>query len=70
MEAYTEDQLRAKLREQCVGDRQRIVARDLNMSQSSMSLVLAGKRGISDALASRMGYRRSVIYTPVRETGH
>lgn len=70
MEVYTEDQMRAKLREQCSGDRQRFVADELGMSQSSISLVLAGKRGVSDAVAMKMGFKRSVVYTPVEETEH
>ena len=57
----TEKQLVALLRKECEEKNQKIVAQERGFSESHISSVLAGKRGIGDDLAKALGYERRLF---------
>ena len=62
MNAYTEKQVREYIRAKCVGKTQREVAEEYDVSQSVISLILTGERGISEEVAEKFGFTRRVIF--------
>lgn len=61
----TQEELRERLREMCEPDKQGQVAEQLGLSQSLISLILAGKRSVSSGVAERMGYTKMTLYAPL-----
>ena len=62
MNAYTEEQVREYIRTKCVGKTQREVADEYAVSQSVISLILTGERGISEEVAEKFGFTRRIIF--------
>ena len=65
MESRSEEEIRALIRERCEANGQRAVADELGLSQSVVSLILSGDRGISPAVAEKFGFAKRTIFTPV-----
>lgn len=64
MEIRSEEEIRALIRERCEVQGQRAVADELGLSQSVVSLILSGDRGISPAVAEKFGFEKRTIFTP------
>lgn len=64
MEIRSEEEIREIIRERCTAQGQRAVADDLGLSQSVVSLILSGDRGISPAVAEKFGFTKQTIFTP------
>ena len=64
MEIQSEEQIRTIIREKCAAQGQRAIADELGLSQSVVSLILSGERGISPAVAEKFGFVKRTIFTP------
>jgi len=64
MEIRSEEEIRSIIRERCAAQGQSAVAEELGLSQSVVSLILSGERGISPAVAEKFGFTKMTIFTP------
>lgn len=62
MRPLTEDEMRLKLRDLCDDESQKRVAKRFGVSPAFICDVLYGRRNVTEALATAMGYERVVIF--------
>lgn len=61
-EGLGEAHVRERLHARCKGVTQKSIADELGISAAHLSDILAGKRGISEDVAAKLGYERRVIF--------
>lgn len=60
---YTPEQMREHIVASIKASPQAKVAKELGMSQSALSLIVTGKRGISEEVAAKFGFRRRTVFS-------
>lgn len=63
MNSYSSEHVREHIVEAVKVSSQAEVAEELGITQSALSLIVAGKRGISEEIAAKFGFRRHTVFS-------
>lgn len=69
MDTYTETTVREHIRAACTAEGMHKVGVRLDVSQSVLSLILSGKRGISSAVAEKFGFEKKTVFVRSADEG-